>query len=26
VRILPRHADVLIPHELPLIAWEETEE
>jgi starch phosphorylase len=26
VRILPRHEDVLIPHELPLIAWEETEE
>ena len=26
VRVLPRHADVLIPHELPLIAWEETED
>jgi starch phosphorylase len=26
VRVLPRHDDVLIPHELPLIAWEETEE
>ncbi|MBC7106293.1 MAG: alpha-glucan phosphorylase, partial [Firmicutes bacterium] len=26
VRVLPRHEDVLVPHELPLIAWEETEE
>jgi starch phosphorylase len=24
VRILPSHDDVLVPHELPLIAWEET--
>jgi starch phosphorylase len=23
VRVLPRHDDVLVPHELPLIAWEE---
>jgi len=26
VRVLPRHEDVLIPHELPLITWEEAEE
>jgi starch phosphorylase len=26
VRVLPFHEDVLVPHELPLIAWEETEE
>ncbi len=26
VRVLPRHEDVLVPHELPLITWEETEE
>jgi len=26
VRVLPCHEDVLVPHELPLIAWEETEE
>ena len=23
VRVLPRHDDVLVPNELPLIAWEE---
>jgi starch phosphorylase len=23
VRVLPRHEDVLVPHELPLITWEE---
>lgn len=26
VRVLPHHDDVLIPNELPLITWEETEE
>ncbi len=26
VRVLPRHEDVLVPHELPLITWEEAEE
>ena len=26
VRVLPRHDDVLVPNEVPLIAWEETEE
>ena len=26
VRVLPRHEDVLVPHELPLVAWEESEE
>lgn len=26
VRVLPTHEDVLVPHELPLITWEETEE
>jgi starch phosphorylase len=26
VRALPRHEDVLVPNELPLIAWEESEE
>ncbi len=26
VRVLPRHEDVLVPNELPLIAWEETDE
>ncbi len=26
VRVLPRHEDVLVPNELPLIAWEESEE
>ncbi len=26
VRVLPRHDDVLVPHELPLITWEEGEE
>ena len=26
VRVLPCHDDVLVPNELPLIAWEETEE
>ena len=26
VRVLPRHEDVLVPHELPLITWEESEE
>ena len=26
VRVLPRHEDVLVPHELPLITWEEEEE
>jgi starch phosphorylase len=26
VRVLPRHEDVLVPHELPLITWEETDE
>jgi starch phosphorylase len=26
VRVLPCHDDVLVPHELPLIAWEESEE
>ena len=25
-RVLPCHYDVLVPHELPLIAWEESEE
>jgi len=25
VRVLPSHDDVLVPHELPLITWEETE-
>ena len=25
VRVLPRHEDVLVPNELPLIAWEESE-
>jgi starch phosphorylase len=25
VRVLPCHDDVLVPHELPLVAWEETE-
>jgi starch phosphorylase len=24
IRVLPRHEDVLVPHELPLIAWEES--
>jgi starch phosphorylase len=24
IRILPRHEDVLVPHELPLITWERT--
>ena len=26
VRVLPCHDDVLVPHEMPLIAWEESEE
>jgi glycogen phosphorylase len=26
VRVLPRHEDVLVPNELPLIAWEESED
>ncbi len=26
VRVLPCHDDVLVPHELPLITWEQTEE
>ncbi len=26
VRVLPCHGDVLVPHELPLITWEQTEE
>jgi glycogen phosphorylase len=26
VRVLPRHEDVLVPNELPLIAWEQGEE
>ena len=26
VRVLPRHEDVLVPHELPLVTWEESEE
>jgi hypothetical protein len=26
VRVMPSHEDVLIPNELPLIAWEESEE
>ena len=26
VRVLPCHGDVLVPHELPLITWEEMEE
>jgi starch phosphorylase len=26
VRVLPRHEDVLIPNELPLITWEESQE
>jgi starch phosphorylase len=26
VRVLPRHEDVLVPNELPLITWEEGEE
>jgi starch phosphorylase len=25
IRVLPCHDDVLVPHELPLITWEETE-
>ena len=24
IRVLPQHEDVLVPHELPLIAWEES--
>jgi len=26
VRVLPHHEDVLVPHELPLITWEQAEE
>jgi glycogen phosphorylase len=26
VRVLPRHEDVLVPNELPLVTWEESEE
>jgi starch phosphorylase len=26
MRVMPRHEDVLVPHELPLITWEEEEE
>ncbi len=26
VRVLPCHGDLLVPHELPLITWEETEQ
>lgn len=26
IRVLPRHEDVLVPHELPLIVWEEAAE
>jgi starch phosphorylase len=26
MRVLPRHEDVLVPHEMPLITWEELQE
>jgi starch phosphorylase len=26
VRVMPRHYDVLVPNELPLVTWEESEE